>query len=80
MRKKKAKKLETGMRLFYLRRIEDESGISGTGVVAEGVEFSNGQCVMHWLTQFSSVAVYPTLKELVNIHSHGGKTKVEYYE
>ena len=73
-------KPKTGMRLFYLRRKEDESGVSGTGVVAEGVELTNGQCVMHWLTQFSSVCIYPTMKELMNIHGHEGKTVIEYYE
>lgn len=76
---KRIKKPKSGMRVFYLRRIEDVHGVSGEGIVAEGVEFTNGQCVMHWLTQFSSVAVYPTMKELVNIHGHDGKTVVEYY-
>jgi len=77
---KKNKKPTSGMRYFYLRRIEDESGTSGTGIVAEGVEFTNGQCVLHWLTQFSSIAIYPTIKELINIHGHNGKTVIEYYD
>jgi hypothetical protein len=76
----KSKKLKTGMRLFYLKRATDVSGTSGTGIVAEGVEFTNGQCVLHWFGSFSSIAIYPTLKELINIHGHGGKTIVEYYE
>lgn len=80
MKKIKIIKPKSGMRYFYLRRMDDESGISGIGVVAEGVEFTNGQCVMHWLTMFSSIAVYPTMKELLNIHGHGGKTIVEYYK
>jgi hypothetical protein len=78
--KLKTKKPKSGMRYFYLKRIQDESGVSGEGIVAEGVEFTNGQCAMHWLTQFSSIAIYPSLKELINIHGHEGKTKVEYYE
>ncbi|KKK83122.1 hypothetical protein LCGC14_2796580, partial [marine sediment metagenome] len=28
------------MDLFYLQRLEDETGISGVGIVAEGVRFS----------------------------------------
>lgn len=68
------------MRAFYLRRLKDESGVSGTGIVAEGIELTNGQCVLHWLTIYSSIAVYPSLKELTNIHSHDGKTVVEFYE
>ena len=30
------------MRAFVLRRHKDETGVSGTGIAAEGVEFSNG--------------------------------------
>ena len=64
------------MRTFLLRRTEDESGISGTGDVAEGIEFSNGKCVICWITQYRSVAVYDSIRELESIHGHDGKTKV----
>ena len=64
------------MRTFLLRRIEDESGISGIGNVAEGVEFSNGKCVLCWITQYRSVAVYDSIRELESIHGHDGKSKV----
>jgi len=33
---------DPGPRPFVLRRLVDETGVSGTGVVAEGVEFSDG--------------------------------------
>lgn len=77
--KKFPKKPKSKMRLFYLRRKEDIHGVSGEGIVAEGVELTNGQCVLHWLTIYSSVAVYPSMKELENIHGHDRKTLVEYY-
>ena len=64
------------MRKFHLWRIEDESGVSGTGIVAEGVEFADGQCVMSWLTRYHSIAVYPSAAELEQIHGHHGKTKI----
>ena len=38
------------MRLFKLQRKVDCSGVSGTGVVAEGVEFDDGQVALRWLT------------------------------
>jgi len=66
------------MRLFHLVRGEDETGISGTGIVAEGVEFSNGMCAMCWLTAMHSVAVYPNIRQLEAIHGHNGRTKVEF--
>ncbi len=80
-RKKKApKSQESAMRRFILRRIEDESGISGTGVVAEGIRFSNGQAVLHWTTQLSSVAVYHSVDVIVQVHGHDGKTVLEWVD
>ena len=64
------------MRTFLLRRTEDESGISGTGDVAEGVEFSNGKCALCWITQYRSMAMYDSIRELESVHGHDGKTKV----
>ena len=62
------------MRIFNLHRAEDESGVSGTGVVTEGVEFSDGTCVMRWLTSTKSTAFYNSINELVQIHGHEGRT------
>lgn len=66
------------MRNFILNRVEDESGVSGVGVVAEGTQFSNGKCVVAWVTQFQSVAVYDSIEEVENIHGHNGKTVIEF--
>jgi hypothetical protein len=63
-------------RLFVLYRTEDESGVSGIGDVAEGVEFSNGKCALCWKTQYRSVAIYDSIRELEAIHGHDGKTRV----
>ena len=65
-------------RNFHLVRIEDETGISGTGVVAEGIEFSNGMCAMCWLTAMHSVALYPNIRQLEAIHGHNGRTEVRW--
>lgn len=66
------------MKTFYLERIEDESGVSGTGKVAEGVVFTDGTCALRWLTQYRSTAVYWTVSELEAIHGHGGKTRLVF--
>jgi hypothetical protein len=39
------------MRQFHLVRTEDISGVSGTGHIAEGVVFSNGWCVLRWVSE-----------------------------
>ena len=67
-----------GPRLFRLIRHRDASGISGTGAVAEGVEFSNGKCALAWITTLRSVAIYDSIRELETIHGHNGATEIEY--
>jgi len=64
--------------LFSLNRIEDESGVSGVGTVAFGIEFPqpNGRAVLGWVTDVNSVAVYNSMDEIREIHGHGGKTEL----
>lgn len=69
----------SSLRLFCLVRHEDETGISGTGKIAEGVIFPGGQALLYWLTHHNSIGIYPSLDELVAIHGHGGKTEVVLY-
>jgi hypothetical protein len=64
------------VKFFWLSRVEDISGTSGVGIVAEGVVFSNGWCSLHWLTKYTSVAFYTSVAELEAIHGHNGATKI----
>lgn len=66
------------MRLFLLIRNEDVSGVSGTGIVAEGVEFSDGTVAMRWLRRPFSVAFYGSIRDVLAIHGHGGRTQVKW--
>jgi hypothetical protein len=68
------------LKRFKLLRKEDESGVSGTGYVAEGIQFSNGKCILSWLTRVTSLGVYDTVEQLEHIHGHGGKTIVEWID
>src|SRR5579872_1239536 len=45
-------------RRFVLVRHEDVSGVSGTGVVAEGVAFSNGVVALQWASEFPTSVVF----------------------
>lgn len=65
-------------RRFYLERREDVSGVSGIGVVAEGVEFSDGTVVMRWVTGAApaSTVVHESLEAVERIHGHEGRTTV----
>lgn len=61
---------------FVLERLQDESGVSGTGIIAQGVQFSSGQVVLSWVTQFKSTGIYADIEEMMAIHGHGGKTRI----
>lgn len=58
------------MRMFKLYRHIDQTGISGTGYIAEGVEFSDGCCVLRFTTTTPSTAIYGTIADLLAIHGH----------
>jgi hypothetical protein len=66
------------MRAFDLIRIEDVTGISGTGRVAEGVVFDDGHVVMRWLTAHRSTTFFPDIETVRIIHSHAGKTQIVF--
>lgn len=68
------------MRQFHLVRDVDVTGISGTGVVAEGVEFTDGWVAMHWTTSLMSWCFYRSAAELEEIHGHNGSTRLEWFE
>ena len=64
-------------RVFYLVRIEDETGTSGTGIVAEGAQWSNGDVSVRWLGEFPCVHYWPGgIEHVRKVHGHRGKTKV----
>ncbi len=68
------------MKQFHLVRNEDESGVSGTGHVAEGTMFSNGWCVLRWLSEHPGLEFFLRIEDLEAVHGHGGKTKVVFEE
>jgi hypothetical protein len=62
-------------RLFTLIRREDESGVSGTGRVLDGVIFHTGQVVICWRSDlrmpsagYSSMTIYPSWEAFLHIH------------
>lgn len=68
------------MRLFRFNRKEDATGISGTGMVAEGVEFENGKCALSWRTDKSGLVIYDSISVAESVHGHEGSTQVEVLE
>lgn len=64
------------MRTFELHRFEDETGVSGTGVVAEGCIFADGWVAMRWLNEPRTTTLFPSIEVVEHIHGHNGKTKI----
>jgi hypothetical protein len=65
---------------FVLVRDEDVTGVSGTGVVAEGIVFTSGLVVIHWLREPFSMGLYQSLEDVIFIHGHGGRTKMQFID
>ena len=66
----------TPMRRLHLQRSTDQSGVSGTGRVAEGVVFDDGTVVLRWLGDVRSTVVFDNIAEVELIHGHGGDTAI----
>jgi hypothetical protein len=68
------------MKAFRLIRDVDETGVSGTGTVAEGVEFSDGVVALRWVTAWPTSVVFHDrgVESLVAVHGHNGKTRIEW--
>jgi hypothetical protein len=67
-------------RRFKLVRDVDVTGVSGTGIVAEGVQFSDGKCVVRWLSAHAATVVWDNIDDALAIHGHGGHTVVEWVD
>ncbi|MGW6277684.1 hypothetical protein [Kribbella sp. NPDC055071] len=67
-------------RTFELVRYRDPSGVSGTGVVAEGCEFSDGSVALRWRGDNPATAVWPDLDSVLAVHGHQGSTEVRWIE
>lgn len=78
-------------RRFELVRHEDNTGTSGTGVVAVGVEYGDGAVHMQWLnegnddleTVSNGCAFKPApdgVEATIEIHGHGGRTELRWVD
>ena len=68
------------MRRFHLIRTEDLSGVSGTGIVAEGVEFENGKVAICWTSKYHICSIIDNMHTLEAVHGHGGTSHVEFLD
>lgn len=83
--------IEYPLRRFELVRDDDESGVSGTGVVAIGVEYPDGAVHLQWRnadndeldTDSNGVAFKPApdgVEATEEVHGHGGRTRIRWID
>ncbi len=79
-------------RQFALHRDVDVSGVSGTGIVATGIEFVDpadvvfpdgvvlrlppGWCRVTWHSDHPSTVLWPSVEDAMAVHGHGGATRI----
>lgn len=71
----------SGPRCFQLFRHEDVSGVSGTGVVAEGVLWSDGTVALRWGGCYPTTTVWQDgIDALLTVHGHNGRTTIRWLD
>jgi len=77
------------VKTFRLLRIDDETGVSGKGVVAYGVRWPDGSVSLRWVGSTPSFVNYEGVpcdieiereggKHVEIVHGHAGKTRLMY--
>ena len=68
-------------RRFHLYRHHDETGVSGPGIVAEGIQYRDGCIAMRWcVNPARSTTVYTNHDDVTTIHGHDGKTEIVWID
>ncbi len=53
---------------FMMIRGKDETGVSGTGIVAEGCVFRNGKCAVCWTSATPCIQVWDSFEAFKAVH------------
>lgn len=67
-------------RRFELHRDTDVNGISGPGVVVEGVVFTDGRAAYRWCTATATTTVADSIDDVLTVHGHGGLTRLVWLD
>ena len=81
--KKPSRLCPRGIQTFTVARQADETGVSGEGVVIEGVVLATGQCIAHWLypRPKGSIAIFDSMNDFITVHIRphpGNRTIITY--
>ena len=64
------KRAPRGIRSFTVCRQHDQTGVSGEGVIIEGVVLASGHCIVHWLfpPPRGGIAIFDSLEDFLKVH------------
>lgn len=57
-----------GPQVFLMKRHADETGVSGTGIVAEGCVLSNGRCLVTWRSAKMCIQNWDSFEAFKEVH------------
>ncbi|MFI9200195.1 hypothetical protein [Streptomyces sp. NPDC053048] len=61
---------------FVLQRDHDISGVSGTGIVADGIVWPDGTVSVRWRGPHPSTVAWDRLEDAMAVHGHAGATRI----
>jgi hypothetical protein len=67
-------------RRFALVRHIDYTGVSGIGVVAYGITFSDGQVALRWCSSHPATSIWESLEHMLAVHGHGEATSIQWID
>ena len=70
----------TEPRRFQLLRHTDVSGVSGTGIVADGVLWPDGTASLRWKGERPSTVHWDRIADAEVVHGHGGATEIVWLD
>lgn len=67
---------------FELHRDHDVSGVSGEGIVADGIVFPDGVVAFHWRGDWPASVVFHErgIDAVDRVHGHGGSTRIVWLD
>jgi len=68
------------MRRFVIERIEDKTGNSGTGIIIEGIEYSNKKCALMWLIEITSIFIYDNIENVEKTYCGHSKAVIRFLD
>jgi hypothetical protein len=67
-------------RFKLLRHCDHPPGRQATGIVAEGIQFSDGATVIRWLGAYRSTVTWDNVEDAETVYNHDGATEVVWLD